>query len=221
MNIKEQLYLDGIKLALLFCKVNRLPRPAFYTYAQAAEDYLAVGKEWAAEKARILEFWHRVYIGPVQGTGTGLYYRGTIFVNVPVTALPVTNPHAQHWSFPCWKIDRTAMGVVAHELGHHCQYILQQRGKINDEHGEQWRCLIQSRYGRKRVSGYEPVPSEANAETLRLFILNPDLLKRAIPGRYEYVTRIMGLKPSEQRTWKQVLHHHPAYVKQGIHWIAQ
>lgn len=51
------------------------------------------------------------------------------------------------------------------------------------------------------------MPDEAGAESLRLFILNPDLLYRAIPKRYEFICGL-GLKPIERlmrKGYKKVL----------------
>lgn len=112
------------------------------------------------------------------------------------------------------------MGVVAHELGHHVQETMTAAGTATPAHGEQWRELIQ-RY-RKQMSGYEPVPSEAMSETMRLFILNPDLLRRAIFPRYEFLVDELGLKPSEKRGWREVLGAaHPTYIAAAERWIGE
>lgn len=207
LNIRAQLYEVGVNLARKFLDVNRLPHPEFYTYDEVSK--LMGG-------TRVGKLVERFRNMPLIGGMTGYYHQGMVLVNVPVTCLPVDRPAYRSWSYPCWKTDRTAVGVVAHEVGHHIERVLQQSGVLTPEtHGPEWRRVMKG----KRVSGYEPVPSEAWAETLRLFILNPYLLKFAIPRRYKFVRQF--LKPSEQRTWRAVLLDHPAYCEQGNKWIRQ
>ena len=112
---------------------------------------------------------------PLQGAMTGYYRNNTIYVNVPVTAIPTENPKMKRWSYPGYKVDRTACGVVAHELGHHVEIVLRNKEILTMLQGSFWRDILNGSV--KRVSGYEPVPSEAFAESMRLFILNPELLK--------------------------------------------
>jgi hypothetical protein len=205
---KDELYLRAIELAKKFLDVNCIAHPIFMRYSEMQS---------AGESAR--KRMQYVYQGPTQGTGTGYYYDGHLFVNVPRTAAPVNRPCARSWSYPCWKTDRTAVGVVAHEIGHHIEVKLAERGLLSAyEHGPAWRELIYK--VKKQVSGYEPVASEAWAESIRLFILNPELLKLGIPQRYEFITKTVGLKPSESRPWREVLGNHPDYVRAGVKWIA-
>jgi len=155
--------------------------------------------------------------GPLQGTATGWYRDGFVFVNLPKCAKPVANPFANRRSYPGNKTDRTPVGVVAHETGHHVEESLYGR-RLTPHHGEKWRALIKKT---KAISGYEPVPSESWAETLRLFILNPDLLRRAVPGRYDFVTQDAGLIPYVQQDYAAVVNNHPAYVANLDSWIAK
>jgi hypothetical protein len=181
---KQDLYYIGMQAAMEFLSCNDLPDPVFMTYEAALQG------EYTPRAVQLLR---RVAEGPVQGTGTGLYSDGHVFVNVPRTAAPVQTPTMRNWSWPGWKTDRTAVGVVAHEVGHYVEHRLQLDGKLDaKEHGPAWRAIISK--CRKTVSGYEPVPSEAWAESMRLFILNPDLLQRAIPARFDFICSV-GLDP--------------------------
>lgn len=152
----------------------------------------------------------RVQDGPKIGSGVGYYFENHIFVNVTDSQLPVQNPGHMRWSFPCWKTDRTAIGILAHECGHHVDEMTGRPGRCED-----W---LQAMKG-KRVTSYEPKPWEAFAETMRLFILNPDLLRLGISRRYKFL--INRLEPIEKRPWKEVLLNHPAYVAAGERWINQ
>jgi len=209
---REFLYREGMRRALRFCTVNKIPPPVFMTYDEL--HYPSRMQHTAA----LLQKLKR--IAPLVGAQTGLYRDGHVFVNLPVTALPVRVPAMRSWSWPCYKTDRTAMGVVAHELGHYVEDILQKKKTLkSDVQGIQWRVLIEFT-GRKPVSGYEPVPSEAWAESMRLFILNPDLLRLAIPARYNFIREF--LKPSERRTWSEVLGPaHKSYFTAAERWIKE
>jgi hypothetical protein len=180
---KQDLYLIGVGAAIEFLQFNKLPLPVFMTYEEALN-----GKR----VSHAIELLHRVHNGPIQGTRTGLYSKGYVFVNVPVTAAPVQNPSMRNWSWPGWKIDRTAVGVVAHEVGHHVGELLADKLTTLElcKSRTEWLQCIKG----KKVSGYEPVPEEAAAESMRLFILNPDLLRKAIPRRYYFLCEL-GLKP--------------------------
>lgn len=197
--IKEELYRVGVEYARLFLDVNDIKHPTFVTFEET-EKYpkLAVVLSLAKQN-------------PLVGGLTAFYRLGCVCVNVPVTALPVKHPQYRSWSYPGWKTDRTAVGVVAHEVGHYVEEHLRFAGKL-DYAGNAWREIIRG----KKVSGYEPKPSEAWAESMRLFILNPKLLRAAIPRRYEFISQL--LRPSETRSWKRVLDN-PDYVQAGERWI--
>lgn len=202
---KLELFERGIILGKKFLKKNNIPCPLFLTYEDGCK-----------ANNRSAEILKRVMGGPLIGTATGFYHDGHVFVNIAKTAWPVKKPQYMSWSYPCWKTDRTAVGVVAHELGHHVSLYLSQKKLVDARHGEVWATLIKE--NKKRVTSYEPIPEEALAETMRLFILNPVLLKKGIPIRYKFL-RSIGLKPSERRDWKEVLNHHKDYITAGRKWI--
>jgi hypothetical protein len=174
---------------------------------------------------------HKLCDGPTQGYGTGWYHNNHIFVNLPRCAKPVPNPFANRRSYPGNKTDRTPTGVVAHETGHHVEAALVGRRwprvqvwmnpkilGLTGEHGEKWRQVIKKS---KAISGYEPVPSESWAETMRLFILNPDLLRLAVPERYAFITKDAGLRPLVQDDFRSVLNQHPVYIANAESWISK
>ncbi len=94
--------------------------------------------------------------------------------------------YGMKWSFPGYVTDRTPVGVVAHEIGHHIDY----------ETGFPSRSMPRS----GKVSSYEPNHLEAWAETMRLFILNPDLLRTISPDRYKYVREVVGLRKTTNKS---------------------
>lgn len=107
--------------------------------------------------------------------------RPIIVVSSKDCAKPSTG-YAMKWSFPGYVTDRTPVGVLAHEIGHHCDLLLgfpsSQIPLAN------------------KISSYEPNSRESWAETMRLFILNPKLLELFSPERYRYIRDTVGLKPS-------------------------
>ncbi len=123
-----------------------------------------------------------------------------IFVNLDVTAWPVSKPGQMRWSHPGWKTDRTAYGVVAHETGHHVEYML---ARAKTFKLKQWK---EAAYlDKKKVTSYEPNYAEAFAESMRVFICNSELLRYGIPARYKYITEVLGLKPIIADDYKDVI----------------
>lgn len=205
------MYQRGIKLAQRFCKVNDIPEPQFVTYKELL-------KIQDGDASFSIRFAKKVMPdAKLVGAHTGLYHGDIIFVNVDVTALPVQSPGQRRWSWPCWKTDRTAVGVVAHEMGHYVEdWIAKNNGLNHWGHHNAWISVL-LKY-KKKVSSYEPRPWEAWAETMRLFILNPQLLAYALPHRYDFIEHEVGLKRSEKRDWYTVLAN-PEYNMAAERWI--
>ncbi len=205
---KQQLYDQGVKIASEFCLLNGIYLPEFLTYAEANA---------RQSEDRAFKLLRKLQEGELQGTRTGYYYEGHVFVNVPVTAKPSPHPVRQHRSYPGNKTDRTATGVVAHEVGHHVDEVLEAQGVHSSRRCSPWVNLAKHS---KTVSGYEPVPSEAWAETMRLHILNPDLLRQASPERFRYLVDIVRLHPVVTDDFRSVLAH-PEYIVEAEKWIAR
>lgn len=78
-DIRTQCYIEGMRRALKFCKMNKLPLPEFVTY-----------DEMMNNKLMRHDFARRVMPGAsLVGAQTGLYRNGIVYVNVRVTAIPV------------------------------------------------------------------------------------------------------------------------------------
>ena len=122
-----------------------------------------------------------------------------IFVNVAKATSPA-RVRGRVWSYPGYKIDRTCAGILAHEFGHH----IAGHTKMN---ANDWRKVVAETLP---VSGYEPTANEAWAESMRIFILNPDLLRQGRRLRYEYITQYFG--PLHNATWQEVLKNAPEFI---------
>lgn len=144
------------------------------------------------------------------GTGGmhfGLYlsapFAGSVYVNVGASTVPVTSDRPRCYSYPGNKTDRTAAGILAHECGHHvwCRLVETQKHLI-----AVWNNLV-LHVERKadRVSGYEPTPEEAFAESARVYALNPELLKRGSPRRFVFLYADLKLPLPHNVQWQTIL----------------
>ena len=77
---------------------------------------------------------------------------------------------------------------MCHEFGHYLHHILTN-------------CKLVLPRERK-ITSYEPNNNERFAETIKLFMLNPDLLKQYDPQRYDVIVNVLKLKPIIYTDWK-------------------
>ncbi|MCK5131686.1 MAG: hypothetical protein KAR40_05985 [Candidatus Sabulitectum sp.] len=143
----------------------------------------------------------------------GEYHRGLVRYNIARSSVPALNP-VRRWSYPGYKADRTIYGIIAHECGHHIWF-----EKTVFFNRKQWGKWVEITKTTKRISSYEPNYHESFAETSRLFILNPTLLKEAVPGRYDFLTQELELKPSIDRHWTKILKDSPKHLTAAQNWI--
>jgi hypothetical protein len=139
----------------------------------------------------------------------------TVYVNVKKTR-PQTITPGFAWSFTGFKADMTAPGVLAHEFGHHVHNML------IGIHGNSTllKAIRKVKKNELPVSGYEPNSYETFAEAIRLFILNPNLLRLGRPIRWAFLTQGLGLKPLHDISWQEILvHAHPKIISSAEKWI--
>ena len=174
---KDELAERSVKHIQNFLQMNNLPVPEF------------VMSEYPDAKNKF------------QKTGHYSRKEGKVYLNAANTRNPVMKPGGMQWSYPGYKVDKTPLGVLAHEIGHHIDHTMKFDENTFPYKGE-------------KVTGYEPTVHEAIAESLRLFMLNPDLLHTIAPKRYQFFLD-NGLKPTVKQSWKEVLHGAPqAYFDQ-------
>lgn len=141
----------------------------------------------------------------------GLYIWGkdNIYVNIRRAKTPIRTPGFS-WSYTGYKADLTIAGVLAHECGHYIDdYFNRASKKIKPFIGKE-----------TNVSSYEPNAEEKFAESMKLFILNPDLLKTGRPMRYKFLTEVVNLKPEISDPWEIVLQNaHPKLISAAKTWI--
>lgn len=91
-------------------------------------------------------------------------------------------------------LPKPACGIVCHEFGHYLH------DKLTD-------CkLILPK--EKQITSYEPDYHERFAESIKLFITNPDLLKQYDPKRYDVIVNKLNLKPIINKSYIDVFKEH-------------
>ena len=142
----------------------------------------------------------------------GHYVHNTtkIVANIKRAKSPIKTPGFS-WSYTGYKADLTAAGVWAHEFGHYVDFYLlkhiskKMKGAVK---------------GESKVSSYEPNAAECFAESMKLFVLNPDLLKQGRPKRYKFLTETCGLRPVITDKWEIVLGNaHEKLISAAGNWI--
>lgn len=172
---KKQLVEIGVEHVKRFMNLNRVPLPTFYLFPDS---------------------------NPYGYCGLCDFKRRAIKIHVPDVANVSFNPSpgGRQWSYPGYKIDRTGVGVISHEIGHWVDYCVK---------------LHRGFPKKGKITGYEPNIYESVAESMRLFILNPGLLHIIAPERYEYIVK-SGLKPVVTEDWDKVLENAPAEYSRQI-----
>lgn len=131
------------------------------------------------------------------------YYRPT-YIRICVKQCAAIGRGGASWSYPGYTVDRTPFGVLAHELGHHCDITLSDKkyGEANRYFGN-YSHSVWASAGEEKLTNYCPNTGEWFAEMFRLFVTNPDLLKMLRPKTYELLRK--DWQPVEDRAWFMVL----------------
>jgi len=153
-----------------------------------------------------------------RGGNTGYYIpsKCSVFVNSRDCARPVKVPAFRLWSYPGYKVDRTVSGVLCHEIGHHIWYSLKSifDTKLFNQMRSVWREVYKHSESGDFVSSYARVNIEEDfAESMRLFLMNPDLMSKAFPLRHQFLVDGCGLPRPHTASFEQVLAHaHPKII---------
>jgi hypothetical protein len=124
-----------------------------------------------------------------------------IFIDINKTRICVDEPF-RIWSYTGNKTDKTTTGVLCHEFGHYIDDLYNNVSKKD--------CL--DKRFKTKITSYEPNTQEVFAETFRLFLTNPDLLRVLFPDRHDYI-RKFGFKNVVKSNWEETLvRAHPKLV---------
>lgn len=126
------------------------------------------------------------------------YSTGLIEINLKKCQVATKTPQFK-WSFPGYKADITPIGVLAHELGHYVLLLYANDKIVINELFK----LINSK--EKNITSYDKNNNyhEIFAESFKLFLTNPDLLKTFYPLRYNLIYNTMKLKPVLTSNYKE------------------
>lgn len=164
------LFQRGLDRLAKFCEVNEIPSPSVVMVPK---------HEWHFDCCA--------------------YYRPThIKICLPMCAHPATERAVRNWNWPGSTTDREPFGVIAHELGHHCDVLLStQKGPdlYFGEYGESV-CNLS---GEKPITSYAPNSAEWFAEMFRLFVTNHALLERLRPKTHKIISN--HWKPVSSDDW--------------------
>lgn len=191
--VKLELYGAGLDACRAFLEDNYLPLP----------EYIPGRAPHALNK------WQNI----------GLCLGSRIWVDISLTSKPSMFKGRQ-WSYPAYKVDRTATGVLAHETGHYIAWLIECFSMTDGKGNKIDTRWVQERFSiavkqEAQVSGYMPhIVDEAFAEAMRLYILNPDLLAIARPQRYYLIRHELGLYHIEG-SWRDVLKDAPVHIRQA------
>lgn len=117
-------------------------------------------------------------------------------------AVPCGENVSRNWSWPGNTVDRTAYGVVGHELGHHVDWTLSANKAAY--YGDFSKGLPE-RLGAKPISGYADGDHEIFAEWFRVFFTNPDLLKYLRPSVYDFLCGHFPVRKEDYEHWADVI----------------
>jgi hypothetical protein len=140
-----------------------------------------------------------------------IYPKGKNEIHINMTACrPAVKTPGYDWTFPGYIQDLTPYGILAHEFGHY----------ISDVLGKKFRKNF---FNMKRIepdvtSSDSRGLDERMAEAARLFITNPDLLKKGRPVRYNLLRE--HYEPIVKNKWTTVLvNAHPKIITAAERWI--
>lgn len=149
----------GTDIAKMFCEKNKINVP----------------------EMRIIHDLNDPLVQKIKAVATcGFYRTGKIHVAVPLCAHK--NPG---YSWPGFISDRTPYGVIQHELGHHVDEVKSGVNVYRARPGNFFSDKIYQASGELPITSYAPNRMEWFAEIFRLFVTNPDLLKKIRPKAYQ------------------------------------
>lgn len=174
---KQTLYRLGVDRIYHFCKVNVIPAP---TVEQCVPD------KWIV--------------------GACAYYRERIGIRICIErcAKPASEPVYRNWNWPGSTTDREPYGVLAHELGHHCDvYMGHKLGLMCRAYMSAYSMVLRQYCKEPPITSYCDNDGEWFAEMFRLFVTNHALLKLLRPRTHARL--IQDWKPVSAPNWETEL----------------
>lgn len=153
-----------------------------------------------------------------------MFWIGYVYYDPLGCTMPVKTP-GYKWSFTGYKADNTAPGVIAHEIGHHvweCRVRMEDGRRHHYTHDMLLKYWETNRASEPQVTSYGAQSVEEDfAESMKLFLLNPDLLLKGRPRRYSMLADGFGLQPVVEADWSDVLvFAHEKLLAAACNWIS-
>lgn len=186
----KTLYERSVERCKTFCELNHLPLPKITVVDR--KDWMFDACAYYRPDTEAERKWMGKASRPDIGTG--------IRICLDKCAAPCGPERSRQWSWPGSTTDRTAYGVLAHELGHHVDWCAGERkGRYYSEYGES----VMQASGEPPITSYAPDPSEWFSEMMRVYITNPALLSRVRPVTYDLLSE--RWKPAGGSDWLKEL----------------
>lgn len=169
---KDKLYILGVERLIAFSELNSLDLPAINNVPR---------NRWIVSACA---FYRPDTVEMREWTTPG------INICLDLCAQLAGEERSRNWSWSGSVTDRTPYGVLAHEMGHHCDWLVGERkGTYFSDH-----CMkVREEAKEPGLTSYaNENPAEWYAEAFRLFVTNPLLLKEVRPRTF----RVIG------KTWK-------------------
>lgn len=134
--------------------------------------------------------------------GACAYYRPEdgIVIQLESCAQLATETWVRNWNWPGSVTDREPMGVMAHELGHHCDFLT---GYKKHSYSSDYSASVREASREKPISSYCPNDAEWFAEMFRLFVTNHALLKLLRPKTHSLLCK--NFEPVTHDDWSYPL----------------
>lgn len=182
MVVQDHLTQQGIDLIHRFCDINKLRRPAIHIPKQ--QDKNEVYRMYYNLNACAFFLSPDLYgVEDLKRKEVRRFWG--VFIMPDKCGVPARGNSQRMISWPGGITDRTPYGVCAHELGHYLDWL------HKSSSGGKWLCAGLKRIsGEKAITGYgKENDSEWFAESVRLFVTNPALMKLLRPRTYALLRR--------------------------------
>lgn len=131
------------------------------------------------------------------------YYRPKLGINMSVEKCGrlAGEAESRNWTWPGSTTDREPFGVIAHELGHHCDW---HRSEKKGSYYGDYSIGLRARVGEAPLTSYCDNDAEWFAEMFRLFVTNHALLRLVRPRTHAALIAD-NWKPVSSDDWREEL----------------
>lgn len=192
---KVKLYEIGLWRINLFCRANGIECPAVTVIPREAWLFGGTCAFYRPDDKSSAYLFEK-HEGRLYKRG----YRPGINICLEECQTPCGTVESRNWTWPGSVTDREPYGVLAHELGHHCDWLV---GKNRWSFGSEYSTNVKDKSKEPPITSYAPDPGEWFAEIFRVFVTNHGLLKALRPKAYGIL--LERWKPVGTSDWLKAL----------------